>query len=203
MTYGRLWMVGALILSAGLALPSFAGANESFGQATAVPFDTCKPEAGVTFRAADGVRLDAAAMEALLVGNTILSVDRYGTFAIYYPEQGRAIGWMPKEKAKGYSWSAGTVAFEGGKYCRTWAEWTSGKTVNCWNIDQGPDHEGSAGFYFTCENGVPDGEVHVVLPGNAFEIRWSGQGAKSGTLTQDDAAAQAAYDRYFGAYVNK
>lgn len=174
------------------------------GQKVAVPFDTCKPEKGVEFRATSNSKVTTEEMEDMLIGNTLLSVDRYGTFAIYYPEKGKSVGWMPKEKSKGYSWSAGDVNFSNNKYCRTWKEWKSGKNVNCWEMHKGQaKHYDTEGFYFLCKNGVPDGDVHVILEGNAFEIKYSGNGGKSGKLTQNDKIAKEFYEKYFGKYVNK
>ena len=177
--------------------------NTGRGQTEGVPFDTCKPEKGVKFEGTASSRLTTQEMEDLLVGNTLLSVDRYGTVAIYYPTKGETVGWMPKEKSKRYSWSRGKVTFEDDKYCRTWKEWKSGKSENCWEIHKGPDHVDSPGFYFVCQNGVPDGEVNVVLAGNIFEVSASGNGAKTGTLTQNDEKATEVYTKYFGKYVNK
>ena len=177
--------------------------NETKAQTVAVPFDTCKPEKGVNFKGSNATRLTTEEIEKLLLGNTVLSVDRYGTFSIYYPTKGKTIGWMPKEKSKGYSWSAGEVAFQNDKYCRTWKEWRSGSKVNCWEVHKGADHVDRKGFYFVCENGVPTGDVHVVLPGNFFEVSASGHGKKSGELMQNDAKAMEAYKKYFGKYVNK
>jgi hypothetical protein len=80
------------------------------------------------------------------------------------------------------------------KYCRTWKEWRSGKKVNCWEMHKGSaKHFDTEGYYFLCENGVPDGDVHVVLEGNAFEINYSGNGKKSGKLTQNDKVAEKLY----------
>lgn len=186
-----------------IAVPANAQINESKAQKIAVPFDKCKPEKGVSFKSGDGEKLATRDIEELLVGNTILSVDRYGTFAIFYPEKGKTVGWMPKEKSKKYSWTAGDVTFENNKYCRTWEEWTSGKRINCWEVSRGEDHVDLPGFYFTCKNGIPDGDVHVVLPGNAFEISYSGKGAKRGRFSQNDAKAEEFYEKYFGKYVNK
>ncbi|WP_404383203.1 hypothetical protein [Caenispirillum salinarum] len=195
-------MLAASLCVAG---PAVAETNISKAQAVAVPFDKCKPEKGVTVTFDDSSpKLSGEEIAQLLTGNTLLSVDRYGTFALYYPEKGKAIGWMPKEKDKGYSWSAGKVSFEGGKYCRTWDQWNSGKYVNCWNIYRSAEpHVDRPGFYFACENGVPDGDIHVVLPGNYFEVEWRGTGKKGGRLTQSDEKTNAATEKYFGKYVNK
>ena len=181
-----------------------AEVNTSFGQKVAVPFDTCKPEKGVEFRGTDASKLTTEQMEELLIGNTMLSVDRYGTFAIFYPKKGKSVGWMPKERNKGYSWSAGNVNFARDKYCRTWKKWKSGKKVNCWEVHKGSaKHYDTEGYYFLCENGVPAGDVHVILEGNPFKIKYSGIGKGSGKLTQDDKVAEELYTKYFGKYINK
>jgi hypothetical protein len=169
-----------------------------------VPFDTCKPEDKVSFKGNETTKLSSKEIRKLLVGNTLLSVDRYGTFAIFYPENGKTVGWMPKEKNTNYDWSAGNVSFSNDKYCRTWKEWRSGKSVNCWEVHKGKaKHYDTNGFYFLCENGVPDGDVHVILKGNAFGVSYSGNGAKSGKLKQNDEIAAQKYQKYFGKYINK
>lgn len=182
----------------------FAEVNTSMGQKVAVPFDTCKPEKGVEFRGTDASKVTTEQMEKMFIGNTLLSVDRYGTFAIFYPKKGKSVGWMPKEKNKGYGWSAGDVNFANDKYCRTWKEWRSGKKVNCWEVHKGSaKHYDITGYYFLCENGVPDGDVHVILEGNPFKIKYSGNGKNSGKLSQDDKVAEKLYTKYFGKYTNK
>jgi hypothetical protein len=182
---------------------SAAQVDQSFPQGFAVPFDTCKPEQGVKFRGQKGSALTTKEISERLVGNTMLSVDRYGTFAIYYPDAATTVGWMPKEKGKGYSWSAGKVNFSGGQYCRTWEQWTSGKKVNCWTVHVDGRLVDREALYFTCENGVPDGDVHVILPGNYFEIEYHGAGVRGGKLTQNDAKAAVTIEKYFAKYVNK
>ena len=200
--FGSVLASSSIYLS--LTTATFAESNSSMGQKVAVPFDTCKPEKGVEFRGTEASKVTSKQMEKMFVGNTLLSVDRYGTFAIFYPEKGKSVGWMPKEKKTGYDWSAGNVNFANGKYCRTWKEWKSGKNVNCWDVHKGSaKHYDTKGYYFLCENGVPDGDVHVVLKGNAFEIKYSGNGNNSGNLTQNDKIAEQIYMKYFGKYLNK
>ena len=182
---------------------SVAQDNRSFPQSFSVPFDTCKPEPGVEFRGEKDRALTTKEISELLVGNTMLSVDRYGTFAIYYPDAVTTVGWMPKEKGKGYSWSAGKVDFSEGQYCRTWEQWKSGKYVNCWTVHVDGRLVDRAAFYFTCENGVPDGDVAVILQGNYFEIEYQGAGVRGGKLTQNDAKAAVTIEKYFPKYVNK
>lgn len=194
----------SLLLSFLSCMNSFAEENKSWGQTYAVPFDTCKPEDKVSFKGNETTKLSSKEIRKLLVGNTLLSVDRYGTFAIFYPENGKTVEWMPKEKNTNYDWSAGNVSFSNDKYCRTWKEWRSGKSVNCWEIHKGKaKHYDTNGFYFLCENGVPDGDVHVILKGNAFGVSYSGNGAKSGKLKQNDEIAAQKYQKYFGKYINK
>ena len=143
---------------------TFAEVNTSMGSTVGVPLDTCKPEKGVKFRGSEASRVTTEQMEEMFIGNTLLSVDRYGTFAIFYPEKGKSVGWMPKLKNYGYEWSAGDVNFANNKYCRTWKEWKSGKKVNCWEMHKGSaKHYDTEGYYYLCENGVPDGDVHVIL----------------------------------------
>ena len=110
----------AFLISTSVAV---AEVNTSMGSTVGVPFDTCKPEKGVKFRGTNETKITSEQMEEILIGNTLLSVDRYGTFAIYYPEQGKSVGWMPKLKNKGYEWSAGDVNFANNKYCRTWIKY--------------------------------------------------------------------------------
>ena len=191
----------AFLISTSVA---FAEVNTSMGSTVGVPFDTCKPEKGVKFRGSESSKVTTEQMEEMFTGNTLLSVDRYGTFAIFYPEKGKSVGWMPKLKNKGYEWSAGDVNFANDKYCRTWKEWKSGKKINCWEMHKGSaKHYDTEGYYFLCENGVPDGDVHVVLEGNPFEIKYSGNGKNSGKLTQNDEVAEKLYTKYFGKYINK
>lgn len=194
-------LIGALLASfSGLAS---AQENRSFPQNFAVPFDTCKPERGVKFRGITEDALTTKELEQRLVGNTLLSVDRYGTFAIYYPDSNTTVGWMPKEKGKGYSWTAGKVEISNNQYCRTWEQWKSGKYANCWTVHVHGRLVDREALYFTCENGVPDGDAHVILPGNFLEIKYRGKGVRGGKLTQNDAKASAVIDKYFGNYVNK
>jgi hypothetical protein len=177
--------------------------NETKAKKIGVPFKDCIPEKGVTFKAGDGQKLTTNDLESLLIGNTLLSVDRYGTFAIYYPEKGVTVGWMPKLKSEGYEWTKGNVTFANDKYCRTWKEWRSGKKINCWEASRGEDHFDKPGFYFTCKNGIPDGDVHIVFQGNVLDVKYKGNGAKSGKLTQNDTKAKEYIEKYFAKYVNK
>jgi len=110
---------------------SMANAQENnvSGQIIAVPFDKCKPEKGVSFQGNDKTRLKTSEIKKRLIGNTLLSVDRYGTFAIYYLASGEAVSWMPKKAHDNYSWTTGKVSFENDQYCRTWLEWKSGKKL--------------------------------------------------------------------------
>ena len=193
--------IGALAIS--VAGPMSAQDNRSFPQKFAVPFDTCKPERGVKFRGNKENVLSSSELSQRLVGNTLLSVDRYGTFAIYYPDATTSIGWMPKEKSKGYSWTAGRVDLSNNQYCRTWEQWKSGKYVNCWTAHVNGRLVDREALYFTCENGVPDGDAHVILLGNFLEIKYRGKGVRGGKLSQNDAKASAVIDKYFGKYVNK
>jgi hypothetical protein len=76
-----LWGATAATLS--LSSFAFAESNTSMGSKVGVPFDTCKPEKGVKFRGTDASKATSKEMEKMLIDNTLLSVDRYGTFAIY------------------------------------------------------------------------------------------------------------------------
>lgn len=179
--------------------------NKSKGQKEGVQFkiNQCKPEKGVKFTANENTRLTSNEIENLLTGNTLLSVDRYGTFAIYYPSNKETVGWMPKLKKEKYSWSRGTVSFKNGMYCRQWKEWKSGKKENCWAVHRGEQRIDMPTLYFVCRNGVADGDQSVVFNGNYFNIKYKGNGAKSGKLTQDDQKAKDTMKKYFGNYVNK
>jgi len=78
------------------------------------------------------------------------------------------------------------------------------KKVNCWEVhSEDLSKLGTKGYYFLCKNGVPDGEVHVILKGNYFDIKYQGTGKRSGQLTQDDAIAEQTINKYFGKYSNK
>ncbi len=194
-----------LVIAVTVALASMFAAvqaqniNESEAQKVAVPFDTCKPEVGVEFNGNQGLRLKTKEIEELLAGNTLLSVDRYGTFAIYYPSDKETIGWVPKEKRTNYDWSRGTVTFENDKYCRKWKDLESGKHVNCWLVHPGPMRVDMPSLCFACENGVPDGDQHVVFNGNILEVKERSNGLSG----QNDEIAEELWTKYLSAYVNK
>ena len=52
------------------------------------------------------------------------------------------------------------------------------------------------GYYF-CENGVPDGDVHVVLRATRLKSNILAM-AKTGKLSQNDNVAGELYTKYFG-----
>ncbi len=186
-----------------LVSPLFAESNDTIAQKIAVPFDKCKPEKGVSFKGNSTTKLSSDELKELLTGNTLVSVDRYGVFAIYYPSNEEAIGWMPKEKSKGYSWSSGSVSFENDRYCRKWKEWTSGKNTNCWEAHRGEQRMDKPSFYYVCKNGTPDGDQSIVFEGNYLNVEFTGNGKKTGTLSQDDKKAEATWEKYFSNYTNK
>ena len=194
--------------TAGTTLFDVAFANEinqSRAQNEAVQFkiNDCKPEKGVKFVADENIKLTSNEIENLLTGNTLVSVDRYGTFAIYYPSNKETVGWMPKLKKKNYSWSKGTVSFKNDMYCRKWKEWKSGKKENCWSAYRGEQRIDMPSFYFVCRNGVADGDQSVIFTGNYFDVKYKGNGSDSGKLTQNDQKAKETIEKYFGNYVNK
>ena len=164
----------------------------------------CKPEKGVDVQFKnDDNNLSTEELDNLLTGNTLVSVDRYGTFAIYYPSNKDTVGWMPKEHLKGkQDWTKGTVTFENNKYCRQWVDWGSGKKINCWNAYEGEKRVDMRSFYFVCKNGVPDGDLSIVFPGNFFNVKFKGIGYKSGgKLSQDDEKVKIIWEKYFSNYV--
>ena len=162
----------------------------------------CKPEKGVDVRFKKDTKLSTKKIEELLAGNTLVSVDRYGTFAIYYPSNKETVGWMPKTHIKGkQDWTKGTVTFENDKYCRQWEEWGSGKKINCWNVHEGEKRIDMRSFYYVCKNGVPDGDQHIVFPGNFFNINFKGKGSDSGgKLSQDNEKVKIIWEKYFADY---
>ena len=163
----------------------------------------CKPEKGVEVQFKnDDNNLSTEELDNLLTGNTLVSVDRWGTFAIYYPSNKDTVGWMPKEHLKGkQDWTKGTVTFENNKYCRQWVDWGSGKKINCWNAYEGEKRVDMRSFYFVCRNGVPDGDQHIVFPGNLFNIKYTGSGKSTGKLTQDNEKVKIIWEKYFSEYV--
>ena len=178
--------------------------NETKAQKVAVPYDTCKPEKGVKFTGDETTKLTTKEIENLLVGNTLMSVDRYGTFAIYYPSNKEKIGWMPKEKRKSKKeWSRGSFTVENDKYCRQWMEWKSGKYINCWEVHRGETRIDMPSFYFVCKNGIPGGDQNIVFKGNNLNIKYKGNGGDTGWLKQDEQKAKEIWKKYFGNYVNK
>jgi hypothetical protein len=163
----------------------------------------CKPEKGVkvNFKNEDE-KLKTQELENLLLGNTLVSVDRWGTFAIYYPSKKQTVGWMPKIHKNGVveDWTKGTVTFENDKYCRQWVYWKSGKNINCWNAFEGEKRIDMRSFYFTCRNGKPDGDQHIVFPGNIFNVEYEGTSNADGKLTQNVDAAETVINKYFSQY---
>lgn len=157
------------------------------------------PEKGVKFEGGEHTKLSTEEIEDLLTGNTLVSVDRYGTFAIYYPTNKETVGWMPKDRK---DWTKGTVTFENDKYCRQWKAWSSGKKINCWEVHKGENRLDMPSFYFVCANGVPDGDQHVVFPGNHFNIEYRGLSKKSlgSFFKQDSKKAEEVWTKYFGNY---
>ena len=163
----------------------------------------CKPEKGVEVQFKnDDNNLSTEELDNLLTGNTLVSVDRWGTFAIYYPSNKDTVGWMPKEHLKGkQDWTIGTVTFENNKYCRQWVDWGSGKKINCWKAYEGEKRIDMRSFYFVCKNGVPDGDESIVFPGNLFNITYTGSGKSTGKLTQDNEKVKIIWEKYFSNYV--
>ena len=176
-----------------LSMSAIADINEIKAKNTRL--HNCTAEKGVTWRGKAETKLNTAEIEQLLSGNTLLSVDSWGTFAIYYPTNKKTVGWMPKLNGK--DWSKGTVTFENDKYCRQWKEWNSGKKIKCWEIHRGEQRIDMPSFYFVCGNGVPIDTQHIVFPGNYLNIEYSGNGMKSGKLTQDNAKSKETWQKYF------
>lgn len=164
----------------------------------------CITEANVDFTPSQKSRLDNQEMENLLSGNTILSADAHGVFAIYYQPGGKTIGWMPKKISLGkQDWTVGRVAYRQGYYCRTFEEW-GGQEEKCWEVHEGPNRLDRKSFYFVCPDGSIAGDQHVVLPGNALGMEYSGRGYKTGgTLTQSEDKTGYYVEKYFGNYTRK
>ena len=164
----------------------------------------CVTEPNVNFTPTPQSRLGNQAMENLLSGNTILSADAHGVFAIYYHEGGKTVGWMPKKTSLGkQDWTVGRVAYRDGLYCRTFEEWR-GQEEKCWEVHQGPDRLDRKSFYFVCSDGSIAGDQHVVLPGNALGMEYNGRGYKSGgRLSQSELKTSHFVEKYFGNYIKK
>jgi len=171
--------------------------NEAYaGRANA----TCVTEANVDFVPTPETKLTTAEIKALLTGNTILSADQDGVFAIYYSSATDTVGWMPKKTTlQKPDWNVGSVSFENDQYCRTWDYWNGGKET-CWDIHKGGERLGASAFYFICGNGGVAGDQHVVLKGNALGVAYEGTSNKNGVLTQDEKAVGKYVPKYFGNY---
>ena len=147
-------------------------------------------------------KLQTDDLESLLSGNTLVSVDRWGTFIIYYPDNKNTVAWMPKIKSKNTieDWNIGTVTFENNKYCRQWSHWRSGKNINCWNAFEVENRVDKRAFLFTCRKGTPDGDQHIVFPGNIFNVKYEGTDNTNGTLVQDEQKVKEVLEKYFANY---
>ena len=193
-------ILGILVLTFFLFPTSLnSGINEKKAEKTKL-WTKCIPEKGnVEEFKNDDNNLSTEELDNLLTGNTLVSVDRYGTYAIYYPSNKDTVGWMPKKIIKGNnskSWSTGTITFENDKYCRQWVDWD--KKLACWKGYEGEKRIDMRSFYFVCRNGVPDGDQHIVFPGNFFNINFKGKGWKSGgKLSQDDEKVKIIWEKYF------
>ena len=173
-----------------------AGINEKKAKKTRVMPHGCKPEKGVKFEGGEHSKLSTSELEDILTGNTLVSVDRFGTIAVYYPTNKETVGWMPKKKKE---WTKGTVTFENNKYCRKWKAWSSGKKINCWEIHKGENRLDMPTLYLTCANGVPDGAQNIVFPGNYFNIEYKGSSKKSfgASFKQDSKKVKEVLKKYF------
>ena len=163
----------------------------------------CIPEEGVVSKVSESYdKLQTDDLESLLSGNTLVSVDRWGTFIIYYPDNKNTVAWMPKIKSKNTieDWNIGTVTFENNKYCRQWTHWRSGKNINCWNAFEVENRVDKRAFLFTCRKGTPDGDQHIVFQGNIFNVKYEGTDNTNGTLIQDNQKVKEVLEKYFANY---
>ena len=197
--------LGILVLTFFLFPTSLhSGINEKKAEKTKLEKKCIPEKANVEEFKNDDNNLSTEELDNLLTGNTLVSADRYGTYAIYYPSNKDTVGWMPKKIIKGNnskSWSTGTVTFENNKYCRQWVDWGSGKKINCWKAYEGEKRIDMRSFYFVCKNGVPDGDESIVFPGNLFNIKYTGSGKSTGKLTQDNEKVKIIWEKYFTDYV--
>jgi hypothetical protein len=161
---------------------------------------TCVTEPNVEFVPSAQTMMSGRQIESLLSGNTILSADVDGVFAIFYNKDGSTVGWMPKKTSLGKpDWNVGKVWFDNDQYCRTWEYW-NGRVETCWEVHKGGKRLGLQSFYFICGNGGVAGDQHVVLKGNALGVSYEGKSDRRGVLTQDEEKAAYFVEKYFGNY---
>ena len=161
----------------------------------------CVTEPNVKFEPTANTLLTSSEIKKLLNGNTMLSADLDGVFAIYYNGDGSTVGWMPKKTSLNKpDWNVGKVWFDNDQYCRTWDYWNGGKKT-CWEVHRGEKRLGLQSFYFICGNGGIAGDQSVVLKGNALGVNYSGKSnKKGGKLSQDEEKTGFFVEKYFGNY---